>query len=344
MGSTYGASFWQTCNIPFGFADQGNTTERVTVPARPHDATPSAALLTGASAMVLCAGFGTRLRPLTDHAPKPLVWIGDRPLLHHIAAALRDAGFTRLVLNAHHRPEQLVDAAARGVGLPAEVVVEEEILGTAGGVANARSSLGSPVLVWAGDILCAPPISRLLQVASSGSPVCLAVAPRAVGSGTVGLGAAGEVVRLRGEVFGVEAAGGDYVGVAALGDGALNVLPERGCLIGDVCLPLLRAGVQLRTAPCEGEWSDSGNLDAYLNTNVAWLRQRGLTSVAQGASVADGITLERTVVAPGGRVIGVGKVSECVVWPGAVLTAPATRAVAVTTTDIVQAVAGATPL
>ena len=59
------------------------------------------------SALILAAGFGTRLRPLTLELPKPVVPVGDRPLLAHIAVACRAAGLSRLVVNAHHEHEKL---------------------------------------------------------------------------------------------------------------------------------------------------------------------------------------------------------------------------------------------
>src|SRR5688572_24464404 len=93
------------------------------------------------TAMVLCAGLGTRLRPLTDELPKPLVPVGDRSLLAHIARVLAGAGFERLVINTHHLPE-LFPAAIRELSIEAHLIHEPVILGTAGGVAGARRFLG----------------------------------------------------------------------------------------------------------------------------------------------------------------------------------------------------------
>src|SRR4051812_19508502 len=114
------------------------------------------------SAIILCAGFGTRLRPLTDELPKPLVPVGDRSILEHALGTLHGAGVRELVINVHHLAEQftrtLVEAAPS-----VRVIVESEIRGTAGGVAGARAHLSSaPVLVWNGDILVAPPLDQLL--------------------------------------------------------------------------------------------------------------------------------------------------------------------------------------
>ena len=98
------------------------------------------------SAIILCAGFGTRLRPLTDELPKPLVPVGDRSILEHALGSLHAAGISELVINVHHLPEQFPPVLA-GLELNVRVLVEPEIRGTAGGVAGARGYLSSaPVL------------------------------------------------------------------------------------------------------------------------------------------------------------------------------------------------------
>src|SRR3954451_22898302 len=83
------------------------------------------------AAMILCAGLGTRLRPLTEWLAKPMVPIGDAPALGHIARRLRASGIGRLVVNVHHRPADLRSWAEReGIG----VSDERDLLGTAGGL------------------------------------------------------------------------------------------------------------------------------------------------------------------------------------------------------------------
>ncbi len=273
--------------------------------------------------MILCAGLGTRLRPLTEELPKPLVPIGDRSILAHTAAAVRAAGFSSAVINTHHLPG-VFKKEIKSLPITIEAIHELEIRGTAGGVAGARALLGpAPVLVWNGDILVRPPIEDLLAAADGG--LCLAVAPRAPGEGTVGLGADGRVVRLRGELFGVEESGADYVGVAALGARCLEQLPERGCLIGDLALPTLRSGGLVATRPIAGEWTDAGDPASYLAANLRWLAahaDRGGSWRGPGVRIGRGVRLSSSVVGAGAELRGEGPVSRCVVWPGAVATAP----------------------
>src|SRR5215475_3749531 len=100
-------------------------------------------------AMILAAGLGTRLRPLTDELPKPLVPVGDRPAVAHVAARLAAAGVCEAVLNTHHLASAFTPERLAGLPIAVHPIHEPEILGTAGAVANAAALLGEgPVVVW----------------------------------------------------------------------------------------------------------------------------------------------------------------------------------------------------
>jgi len=95
------------------------------------------------TAMVLAAGLGTRMRPLTDKVPKPLVPLAGKPLLDHVLDRLALAGVGRAVVNVHYMAEQVeTHLAARAVP---EIMISDErnvLLDTGGGVANALAMLG----------------------------------------------------------------------------------------------------------------------------------------------------------------------------------------------------------
>ena len=106
-------------------------------------------------AMILAAGRGERMRPLSDRCPKPLLAVGGRPLIAWQIDALRDAGFTDIVVNASHLAQRLVDALGDGSALGVRIAwsLEPEPLETAGGIATAMPWLPEgPVLVVSGDI------------------------------------------------------------------------------------------------------------------------------------------------------------------------------------------------
>jgi mannose-1-phosphate guanylyltransferase len=290
------------------------------------------------SALILAAGFGTRLRPLTLELPKPVVPVGDRPLLSHVARACRAGGVSSLVANAHHE-NQKISSVINELSLDIQVVVEERIRGTAGGVAGARS-LYEPgaVLVWNCDILTQAPVKELLELANERDAQVLAVSPRAAGEGTVGVDERGSVVRLRGQVFGREVRGGDYVGVSALGPSVVASLPESGCLFGDVALPHLQKGGRVWTVPSLAPWSDLGDLSQYVAANLRWLDDHLRLNpqpstlnpsswIAPGAVVATSVSAERCLVGAQARVSGAGRLSQVIAWPGAVVSAPLARAV-----------------
>jgi N-acetyl-alpha-D-muramate 1-phosphate uridylyltransferase len=105
------------------------------------------------TAMVLAAGFGTRMRPLTDTIPKPMVQLAGRPLIDHVLDRIADTGITRAVVNVHHFAD-LLEAHVKRRTRPAIIVSDERhaILETGGGVVKALPLLGPrPFLIHNSD-------------------------------------------------------------------------------------------------------------------------------------------------------------------------------------------------
>lgn len=108
-------------------------------------------------AMILAAGRGERMRPLTDHTPKPLLEVGGKALIVWHIERLVNAGITELVINHAHLGAQIETALGDGSRFGAQIQYSPETcaLETAGGIANARSMLGNaPFCVINGDIYC----------------------------------------------------------------------------------------------------------------------------------------------------------------------------------------------
>lgn len=120
-------------------------------------------------AMILAAGRGERMRPLTDHTPKPLLQAGGKPLIAwHIERLVR-AGITELVINHAHLGEQIEQALGDGKKFGANIRYSDEgtALETAGGIAYALHLLGSePFAVVNGDIYCDYDFARLPALAT----------------------------------------------------------------------------------------------------------------------------------------------------------------------------------
>src|SRR3954466_10402820 len=111
-------------------------------------------------AMVLAAGLGTRLRPLTYEIPKPMVPVLDRPGMAHIVDLCRRQGFDQLIANLHYFPETIKDYFGDSI----EYRYEEQLLGTAGGVRNVRDFFGdAPIVVVSGDSPSDTDLNKLVE-------------------------------------------------------------------------------------------------------------------------------------------------------------------------------------
>jgi dTDP-glucose pyrophosphorylase/CBS domain-containing protein len=106
------------------------------------------------AAVIMAGGFGTRLRPLTDNVPKPMLPVGDRPLLARTLERLHDAGIQSVSITTHYLANAIVDYFGDGeaLGLHLQYVAEDRPLGTAGALRQIDASEG-PLLVLNGDIL-----------------------------------------------------------------------------------------------------------------------------------------------------------------------------------------------
>ncbi|RLQ21169.1 nucleotidyltransferase family protein [Seongchinamella sediminis] len=115
-------------------------------------------------AMILCAGVGERMRPLTEHTPKPLLQVADMPLLEYHIRALGKAGFRDLVVNVSHLAQQVIDYCGDGSRWELSIAWSREAqpLETAGGIQQALPLLGSdPFLVINGDVWIDYPLDQL---------------------------------------------------------------------------------------------------------------------------------------------------------------------------------------
>ncbi|HOX43970.1 MAG TPA: NDP-sugar synthase [Myxococcota bacterium] len=303
-------------------------------------------------AMLLAAGFGTRLRPLTLELPKPLVPVATRPLAEYGLRLLERAGARRVVVNLHHLGEQLPAAlGARLGGLELVYSPEQELLGTGGGLVRARGELGGgTVLVVNGDVLCAAELGVLLAAhRARGAAASLLVRPLPAGSGFTPLAVDG-AGRLRGlgdwRPGRARAARGAtrpmmFCGLYAFEPALFDFLPAAGpaCVVEQGFKPMLEAGLEIAAVEERGPWFDLGTPRAYLEANLELLSgrlrlgqldalaeavARGATLsppgvlVEAGAELGAGVRLGPLVAVGRGARVGAGAaLSRAVVWPGA---------------------------
>ena len=121
-------------------------------------------------AMILAAGRGERMRPLTDHTPKPLLSVGGKPLIVWHIERLRAAGFTELVINHAHLGHRLEEALGDGAAFGVHIAwsPEASALETAGGIRHALPLLGdAPFIVVNGDVFCDADLGQLRRAAET---------------------------------------------------------------------------------------------------------------------------------------------------------------------------------
>ena len=115
--------------------------------------------------MILAAGFGTRLRPLTDRIPKCMVPVRGKPILERTVEWLRSSGISEIIINVSHLADKIMDHFGDGSRWCTHITysIEDRPLGTAGGVKNASWFFDGPFLVWYGDNISECNIDRLCR-------------------------------------------------------------------------------------------------------------------------------------------------------------------------------------
>ena len=209
--------------------------------------------------MVLAAGVGERMRPLTEHTPKPLLRVAGIPLIEHHILRLAEAGLTELVINVSHLARQIMAYCGDGSRWGVSIVYSPEPipLETAGGIINAMALLGSgPFMVINGDVWTDYPFADL-AAHELGEPGCeahlvLVDNPPQHPLGDFSLGSTGQLEIKKAQVMGHTYAGlgvysPDFFAGVAPGNLAMRPLLDKG----------IRRGV-ISGGYYTGEWVDVG--------------------------------------------------------------------------------------
>jgi NDP-sugar pyrophosphorylase family protein len=222
----------------------------------------------GIRAVILAGGKGTRLMPLTENIPKPLVPVGGLPILEIIVRQLRHFGIEDLTLSVGHLHGLLEshfgDGSAWGVGI--DYSHETDPLGTAGPIALVER-LSDPFLVLNGDLLCSIDYAALIeQHRSSGAMVTIASYPKEV---KIELG----VLETEGDrlVDYVEKPVIPYrvsMGIYAMSPSVLSAIPKGQRFdLPDLIKRLIADGQRVNLYRFDGYWRDIGTMDEYAAAN-----------------------------------------------------------------------------
>lgn len=214
------------------------------------------------SAIVLAAGLGTRLRPLTDHIPKPLLNIGDKRLIDFPLEQLARAGVHDVVINLHYKGDAIQNYVGDGQrhGLHVRYSAEPVLLGTGGGIKQAAMLLAdaSAFFVVNGDIFCDLDLRTLRRAHEQSPHAAATLAIRVLRNHDT-------YTPLRIDPKGQLTAIGDgtdhYTGIMIGTTRLLDQLPPAGqpsCLVQQGLQPLLKNGVSISTYRHNGVWNDVG--------------------------------------------------------------------------------------
>ena len=220
-------------------------------------------------AMILAAGVGERMRPLTDHTPKPLLEVGGSPLIAHHIERLARAGFTELVINVSHLASRITGYCGDGSRWGVAITYSHEIepLETAGGIFQALPLLGfDPFLVVNGDVWIDYPFARLRGLTPA-DPACAHLVmvgnPPQHPRGDFGLDAQGRVRELAPGASGLTYAGVGVYTRAFFASMTPGKMPLR---------PLLDAAIRRGCLSAEyypGHWEDVGTPERLARLDAA---------------------------------------------------------------------------
>lgn len=272
--------------------------------------------------MVMAAGLGTRLKPLTYEVPKPMVPVANRPIMEHILSLLERHGLRQVVANLHWYPETIRDRFGDGSGLGIELTYsyEEELLGTAGGVRNVRDFFGSePFLVMAADALTDIDLTALTRAHRESGRIATLATKRVTNVSEYGVVVTGSDGRVQGfqekpdaaealsdlancMIYVLEPEVFDHFPDQAEVDFALDVFPA-----------LLSHDVPFGVHVADAYWNDVGSLSEYLQGNLdvvsgaVEVEPAGeLIDADAGGDLGDGIELAGRVLLGEGARVGVG--------------------------------------
>ena len=223
-------------------------------------------------AMILAAGLGTRLRPLTDTTPKPLLPVAGTPMIVWNLLLLKRHGIRDVIINLHHLGTMISQALGDGSALGMRILYSHEpvILGTGGGIKQAEAHFnGEPVLILNGDTLFELDLGALMtyhRERHAAATLVLRKDPEAARWGLVEVTDRAEVVRITGRGLSEPTATSArmFAGIHILHPRLLRYLPPgKECSIIDAYVQGLQEGERIVGYDFDGFWSDVGTPERY---------------------------------------------------------------------------------
>ncbi len=243
------------------------------------------ALETNADIFLLAAGFGTRLRPLTDNKPKALVEVGGKPLINWHLERISQEGFSRVIINVHYLAEQIISHIGDGSNWGLEIVISEEdpILDTGGGIKKIEKFLQHQNLITinsdvfiGNDFSLNSLLSAHLQKEDPVATLLLREDPESEAYGEIGLDKQNKVVSFLGAKISEPAELFMYTGIQVLSRKVFTYMKEKKDIFSitrDIHIQMLQSGESMYGVNYSGYWNDCGTLER-LNQVKEYLENR----------------------------------------------------------------------
>jgi NDP-sugar pyrophosphorylase family protein len=284
-------------------------------------------------ALVLAAGLGTRLRPLTEQLPKPLLPVRGVPILGHTLTQLAAFGCEAAAVNLHYLGEPIRERfGSSHAGMPLTWSEEPEILGTLGALHPLKEFFAPAdlVLLINGDSLCRWPLRKLVRRhLAAGARATLLLASRpdpAEFGGGVGVDRTGGIQSFRpGAPERVQVVRRYvFAGAHAISPELLaRVGPGKADIVSGLYDPMLEAGERIAGVVSAGRWHDLGTPQRFLDATLDWARATGperlwrRSWISPEASVEPGARLRSVSIETGARVGEGARVERSILMPGA---------------------------
>lgn len=290
------------------------------------------------SAVLLAAGFGTRLRPLTDHRAKPSLPFFDRSLLHHLIDRLIDAGIEKVFVNLHYMGWSVRRALrlSRFRSIRFHFSPEPVILGTAGALIPIRKYLISePFLLVNGDILTDIDLKEMMHTHQQRNDVIATIVlhPDSNHKGYPHIGASSDL-KLTRFPYGPLKDGeydwsGTFAGIHILEPDIYKFIGAKSflCINSDIYSRVLKHGYKIGVFRHDGYWSDIGNVKHYVEAHSHVLgnliKVDGINPMPSGIWIHNSCRLhsetsigENVILCPGCTTGKRSHLKNVIVWPG----------------------------
>lgn len=278
-------------------------------------------------AVVMAGGEGTRLRPLTLDVPKPFIRVAGKPAIEYALDALVAAGIKDIIVTTFYKPERLIEHLSGGARLKARIFysVEDEAMGTAGGVAKCLPLIGNDtVVVLSGDVIADINIKALVEAHRKSGAVATMALTRVENVsefGIVGLDETGRIVRFKEKPKTKEEAFSNLIntGIYVLEPEALKAVPEGATFdFSKQLFPkLLETGKKLQGVPIDGFWMDVGRPADLITASRELGVKRGHKDGLREGKASDGAHVTGTDLYAGATVGAKAMVDGCILYDNA---------------------------